>query len=418
MHEFTGNYEVIQSPKGIIKAWIRGVPVEESAIKQLQNVAQMPFIYKWPAAMPDVHWGMGATIGTVLPMKGAIIPSAVGVDIGCGMMAQRLNLTMQYLAEMVPMGAVRAAIEKAVPAGRTHDGDRRLDRGGWGKIPTDIAIAWDKDLEDVFHEILKENPGIAPKNDANHLGTLGTGNHFIEICFDENCQIWIVLHSGSRGPGNRFGMYFTRLAKELCKKWFISLPDPDLAYLPEHTPEFDRYWKAMCWSLKFAELNRDLMMANIVNALTELLPGLHTIENPIKCHHNYAARERHFGENIIVTRKGAVRAEVGDMGIIPGSMGARSYIVSGLGNRDSFNSCSHGAGRLMGRKEALKRFTVEDHVKATEGIECAKDSSVLDETPGAYKDIDVVMAAQTDLVETVHILKQLVCVKGGKEVEE
>jgi tRNA-splicing ligase RtcB len=417
MHEFTGNYEIIQSPKGIIKAWIRGVPVEESAIKQLQNVAQMPFIYKWPAAMPDVHWGMGATIGTVLPMKGAIIPSAVGVDIGCGMMAQPLKLLRDDL-NFIPLEKIRAIIEKAVPAGRTHDGNRRLDRGGWGKIPQTVQAVWDLRLAQVFNEILEDNPGIKPKNDSNHLATLGTGNHFIELSYDEKGRLWIVLHSGSRGPGNRFGVYFIKLAKELCKKWFIDLPDPDLAYFPESTPEFDRYWKALCWSLKFAELNRELMMENILIALEEVFPGLELAGNAIKCHHNYAARERHFGENIIVTRKGAVRAEVGDMGIIPGSMGARSYIVSGLGNRDSFNSCSHGAGRLMGRKEALRRFTVEDHVKATEGIECAKDASVLDETPGAYKDIDVVMAAQTDLVETVHILKQLVCVKGGKEVEE
>jgi tRNA-splicing ligase RtcB len=400
----------------LIKAWTDGVQVEDGAITQMRNTASMPFVYKWLAAMPDVHQGAGATIGTVLATKGAIIPAAVGVDIGCGMMAVRLNMQLKDL-DVLP-ATIRTAIEKAVPAGRTHDGNRKYDRGAWGNVPGWIQKIWHAEFKDRFEQICADNPGIKPQNDVNHFGTLGTGNHFIELSKDEHDGLWVVLHSGSRGPGNRFGVHFIKLAKELCKKWFIELPDPDLAYLPQGTAEFDRYWRALHWAQKFAWKNRLLMMENILSALGKLIPGLEEIESEtVHCHHNYATYERHFGQEVIVTRKGAVRAQVDDMGIIPGSMGARSYIVKGKGNRESFNSCSHGAGRAMGRKEALKRFTVEDHIKATEGIECAKDDTVLDETPGAYKPIEAVMTAQSDLVEIVHELKQIVCVKGGQDVQ-
>jgi tRNA-splicing ligase RtcB len=410
-------FDVIDAEDGkIIKIWARGVQVEDKAIEQLKKTASLPFIYRWVAAMPDSHWGMGATIGSVVATKGAIIPAAVGVDIGCGMMAVKLNLTLGDLGN-IALGTLRAAIEKAVPTGRTNNGDRKSDRGGWQNVPDAVDHIWCRDLSTDFADILEANPGAKPMNDVNHLATLGTGNHFIELVYDETGQLWVMLHSGSRGPGNKFGVYFVKLAKEICKRWFIQLPDPDLAYIPEGTPEYARYMKALHWSMKFAWHNRILMMERIIAGLQQVIPSLDTRDESVHCHHNYAAMEKHYGQEVMVTRKGAVRAQRDELGIIPGSMGTRSYIVRGKGCQDSFQSCSHGAGRAMGRKEALKRFTLEDHIKATEGIECAKDVSVLDETPLAYKDIDSVMAAQTDLVEIVHTFKQLICVKGAGDGE-
>ena len=404
-------YEVFAPEKGVpIKAWTKGVAIEEAAKKQLLNVAQLPFIFKWVAAMPDVHWGIGATVGSVIPTKGAIIPAAVGVDIGCGMMAVQTDLNARDLPDN--LHAIRTAIEKAVPHGRTNHGGKG-DVGAWGEIPLRNNEAWTA-LKPRYDAILEKHPKLDRGNHSNHLGTLGTGNHFIEVCLDEAETVWFMLHSGSRGVGNRMGSYFIEVARKDMEKFFIHLPDRDLAYFSESTEHFDDYVEAVEWAQDFARTNRDLMMEQVVNAVRgsdEVRPFAATVK-AINCHHNYVARERHFGQNILVTRKGAVRAREGDMGIIPGSMGARSYIVRGKGNMESFMSCSHGAGRAMSRAEAKRRFSIEDHKRMTAGVECRKDAEVIDETPAAYKPIEAVMAAQSDLVEIVHTLRQVVCVKG------
>jgi len=402
-------YEVITGATGApIKAWTKGVPVEDAARQQLLNVAQLPFIYRWIAAMPDVHWGIGATVGSVIPTKQAIIPAAVGVDIGCGMMALRTTLDAAQLPD--DLKAVRSAIERAVPHGRTDNGGRN-DRGAWRSAPQRQLDAWAQ-LEPRYAEIVAKHPKLGRGNDLNHLGTLGTGNHFIEVCLDEDDHVWFMLHSGSRGVGNRIGSYFIELAKEDMRKFFVNLPDANLAYLPHGTQHFDDYVAAVHWAQDFAMWNRTLMMGAIVDAVRSVLPPFETTEDVVNCHHNYVAVENHYGENVFVTRKGAVRARTGDLGIIPGSMGAKSFIVRGKGNPESFHSCSHGAGRSMSRAEAKRRFTVADHEKATAGVECRKDEDVIDETPAAYKSIEAVMAAQADLVDVVHTLRQVVCVKG------
>ena len=415
----SGNYEVYnQVPKHlggegtIIKAWTKGVPFADNALEQAKNTAKLPFIHKHIAIMPDVHLGKGATIGSVVPTVGAIIPAAVGVDIGCGMMAVRTSLTASDLPDNLK--SIRDAIECSVPHGRTDNGGDN-DVGGWSKYPPEsVDLAWTFDLLPKFKAVIEKHPKIAKSNNLKHLGTLGTGNHFIEMCLDTNDSVWLMLHSGSRGVGGRIGSYFIELAKQDMKKWFINVPDKDLAYLPEGTDHFDDYVQAVGWAQRFAHMNRQLMMGNLLREirLLNILPEFSSDVEAINCHHNYVQKEHHFGKNVWVTRKGAVRARKGDLGIIPGSMGAKSYIVRGLGNPDSFNSCSHGAGRVMSRTEAKKTFTVEDHIKATAGVECKKDESVLDESPGCYKDIDSVMAAQTDLVEIVYTLKQIICVKG------
>ena len=404
-------YNVIKPEKGVpIKAWTRGVPVEEAAQKQLVNVAQMPFIYKWVAAMPDVHWGIGATVGSVIPTKGAIIPAAVGVDIGCGMMAVKTSLNASQLPDN--MFGIRQAIEKAVPHGRTDNGGKN-DRGAWHEPPASTVAAWGT-LNERFERIVEKYPKLNHPQRVNHLGTLGTGNHFIEVCLDEDQNVWFMLHSGSRGVGNRFGTFFIELAKQDMRKWMVNLPDADLAYLPQGTDHFDDYVEAVHWAQDYALLNRQLMMQNIIAAVRNcgLVPTFDANVEAVNCHHNYVTWEHHYGENVLITRKGAVRAREGDMGIIPGSMGARSYIVRGKGNPESFTSCSHGAGRAMSRAEAKRRFSVADHIAATAGVECRKDKDVIDETPMAYKPIDAVMEAQKDLVEIVYTLRQVVCVKG------
>ena len=406
------NYLEIPSSKGApIKAWVKGVPLEDQARQQLLNVAQLPFIFKWVAAMPDVHWGIGATVGSVIPTKGAIIPAAVGVDIGCGMMAVETDLNARDLPDH--LHAIRTAIEEAVPHGRTHHGGKG-DQGAWQILPERNLEVWGADLKPRYDAILEKHPKLDRGNHANHLGTLGTGNHFIEVCLDESEMVWFLLHSGSRGVGNRMGSYFIELAKKDLEKSIKNLPDRDLAYFPEGSEHFFDYVEAVEWAQDFARANRDLMMQQIVQAVRDSgeVRAFTAHLEAINCHHNYVARERHFGQNILVTRKGAVRAQLGDLGIIPGSMGARTYIVRGKGNPESFMSCSHGAGRAMSRGEARRRFTVEDHKRMTEGVECRKDAEVIDETPAAYKSIDAVMAAQSDLVEVAHTLRQVVCVKG------
>ena len=392
-----------------VKMWTRGVRVEDGARKQLLRAAQMPFIFKHVAVMPDVHIGIGATVGSVIPTKNAIIPAAVGVDIGCGMMACRTTLTANDLPDS--LGALRSAIERAVPHGRTAGRGRR-DKGSWQNAPKTSETAW-SGLVDRFDVITGKHKVIAQSNNLKHLGTLGTGNHFIEVCLDQEERVWFMLHSGSRGVGNRIGRYFIELAKKDMEKWFINIPDKDLAYFPEGTDHFNDYVEAVEWAQDFAFANRTVMMQNVIAAARAVLPVPFEAEvEAVNCHHNYVSRENHFGENIFVTRKGAVHARKGDMGIIPGSMGTRSYIVRGLGNEDSFCSCSHGAGRVMSRTEAKKRVSMEEHLDAVKDVECRKDAAVLDETPAAYKPIDDVMEAQKDLVEVVHTLRQVVCVKG------
>jgi tRNA-splicing ligase RtcB len=390
-----------------VKSWTRGVAFDDKARVQLCNIARLPFIHRWVAAMPDVHVGKGATIGSVIPSLGAIIPAAVGVDIGCGMMAVKTSLMADQLPDN--LAPLRCAIEKAVPHGRSAG---RRDQGAWGDPPTDARAAWGQ-LKPGFDAISQKHPTVAKANHLHHLGTLGTGNHFIEICLDEGDAVWAMLHSGSRGVGNRIGTYFIALAKEDMAHWFINLPDKDLAYFPDGTEHFRDYVQAVAWAQDFARINRELMMRRVLATLARVVGRPFSSEGEVvNCHHNYVAREHHYGQDVWLTRKGAVRARMGDLGIIPGSMGERSYIVRGLGNRESFHSCSHGAGRALSRTEAKRRFTVADHRRATLGVECRKDADVVDETPAAYKPIDAVMEAQRELVEVVHRLKQVVCVKG------
>jgi tRNA-splicing ligase RtcB (3'-phosphate/5'-hydroxy nucleic acid ligase) len=402
------NYEEFRMGRVPIKAWIHGVAMEDEAKKQLANISQLPIVYPHVAAMPDVHFGIGATVGSVVPTEGAIIPAAVGVDIGCGMVAQQTNLTASQLPDS--LAKLRSAIEKAVPHGRTSSGGRG-DRGAWHKIPKHVENEWKK-LSTEYKEIGERHPRVGDGNDLNHLGTLGTGNHFIEVCLDKSDHVWFMLHSGSRGVGNRIGSYFIALAKKDMKIHVNNLPDIDLAYFTEGTRHFDDYVQAVGWAQRYARTNREVMMESVLAAARKELPPFELGETAVNCHHNYVQKEHHFGRDVFVTRKGAVRAGKGELGIIPGSMGARSYIVRGKGNPDSFCSCSHGAGRAMSRNEAKRRFTLADHAAATAGIECRKDEAVIDETPMAYKPIDKVMAAQADLVEVVHELRQVVCVKG------
>ncbi len=392
-----------------IKMWTKGVPVEDAAMQQLRNLATLPFIHSHVAAMPDVHLGYGATVGSVIATKGAIIPAAVGVDIGCGMMAVQTSLRADQLPDN--LGRIRSAIEETVPHGRTDNGGEN-DRGAWGNsFPAAALDNWFA-IRARYDAIADKHPKARARNTFRHMGTLGTGNHFIEVCLDEGGRVWVMLHSGSRGCGNRIGTYFIERAKQDMRRWFINLPDADLAYFPEGSELFSDYVGAVHWAQNFARLNREIMMGEVLKTLRAHLPEFSADAVAVNCHHNYVDIENHFGANVLVTRKGAVRARKGDLGIIPGSMGARSFIVRGKGNAQSFNSCSHGAGRVMSRTEAKKQFTLADHEKATRGVECRKDDGVLDETPGAYKDIDAVMAAQSDLVEIVHTLKQVVCVKG------
>ncbi|WP_338758532.1 RtcB family protein [Massilia sp. METH4] len=407
------NYEVMQVEGGShVKMWTKGVPVEESARAQLANTARMPFIYKHIAVMPDVHLGKGSTIGSVVPTLGAIIPAAVGVDIGCGMMAAKTTLIANDLPDS--LSALRSAIERAIPHGMSPKtrGFRGRDQGSWHTPPSAVDAAW-ATLKDGFDALCEKNPRLRQSNNHRHLGTLGSGNHFVEVYLDEAGFVWFMLHSGSRGVGNTIGTFFIELAKEDMRRHFINPPDQDLAYLAEGTEHYADYVEAVGWAQEFARKNREVMMVNLIAAVrTVIAKPFETHVEAVNCHHNYVQKERHFGQDVMVTRKGAVSAKSGELGIIPGSMGAKSFIVRGKGNPDSFDSCSHGAGRTMSRAEAKRRFTVADHVLATEGVECRKDADVVDEIPMAYKDIDAVMHAQRDLVEVVHTLKQIVCVKG------
>jgi tRNA-splicing ligase RtcB len=391
--------QVIEGRKGgLIKAWTDGVPVEDDAWDQIHNVASLPYVHGWVAVMPDVHYGMGATIGTVVATRDAIIPAAVGVDIGCGMMAVR---TTARLSDLPPPADMRRAIEEAVPHGRSHNGGPG-DVGAWRDIPGEVQAAWSDELRAEYETLDVEHTG----REVSQLGTLGTGNHFIEVDVDApDGFVWVMLHSGSRGIGNRIGTSYMKAAIEARKG--ERLPDKNLAFFTEDEPAFARYLRAAEWAQRYAKVNRSLMMRRALNAI-----GADVWIECIDCHHNFVQGENHEGVEVLVTRKGATRAGRGDMVIIPGAMGRQSYICTGRGNPESFNSCSHGAGRAMSRRAAVRKFTVADHEAATNGVECKKGKDVLDETPGAYKDIDAVMAAQTDLVSIVETLRPVVVVKG------
>jgi tRNA-splicing ligase RtcB len=394
-----------------VRLWTGGVPVEDGARAQIANLADLPILGGPVAIMPDVHVGKGATVGSVIATKGAIIPAAVGVDIGCGMVAVRTTLTAKELPHS--LAKIRSRIERDVPVGfdahprpflETEAGDR--------------AAALRARMQ-VLHERYRTLDAVRDlgRMDAarvwNQLGTLGGGNHFIEICLDELDRVWVMLHSGSRNIGNRIGEAAIATARRLAERDDVHLPDRDLAWLSEGSVEFDRYVNGLRWAQDYAALNRDLMLFVVLEALAHFFARpIAAAESAVNCHHNYAAVEEHFGRRLWITRKGAVSARRDELGIIPGSMGARSFIVRGKGNAASYQSCSHGAGRRMSRSEARRRFTSADLVAQTAGVECRKDAAVVDELPAAYKDIDAVMAAQVDLVDVVHTLKQVLCVKG------
>jgi tRNA-splicing ligase RtcB len=391
---------VVNKGRVPIKLWSPVHEVESAAIDQLVNTSTLPCVFKHVAVMPDVHLGKGATVGSVVATKHALVPAAVGVDIGCGMIAARMPMSASELPSS--LSTLRSEIESRVPVGfnKHTEFSRHEDNQQTNHL-------WHRFTADVPMELIDKFPNVRLQ-----LGTLGGGNHFIEVCLDAADNVWLVLHSGSRNIGKEIAEVHINEAKGLMRKYFISLPDPDLAYLVEGTLEFRRYWDSLQWAQDYAAMNREMMLRSVIEAMNYVTGQQRFPLQRINCHHNYAAKEHHFGEDVYVTRKGAVRARVGDFGIIPGSMGTRSYIVKGLGNPDSFNSCSHGAGRRMSRGKAKEKFTVEDLQRQTAGVECRKDAGVLDEIPGAYKDIDQVMENQKDLVEIVATLRQVLCVKG------
>lgn len=402
-----------ESSKVPVKCWVGDMGVEEEAKKQLLNLSQLPFINSHIAVMPDCHAGKGSTVGSVISTIDCIIPAAVGVDLNCGMMAVKTSLTANDLPD--DLFSLRCEIERNVPHGRTNDG-KEGDQGAWQwqNLPISILHNARVDfLRDGLKNITEKHPKINSQRWMLHLGTLGTGNHFIEICLDTNNDVWIMLHSGSRGIGNKIGSYFISKAKEEMEKWYIHLPDKDLSYLPENSKYFYDYIKALNWAGHYATLNRELMMQAVISSMNKVLnKNFKTDLMAVNCHHNYVSIERHFGKDCYVTRKGAVSAKKDELGIIPGSMGAKSFIVKGKGNRETFHSCSHGAGRIMSRTKAKEVFTLKDHIQSTHGVECRKDIDVIDETPKAYKNIEDVMAAQTDSIEILYTLKQILCVKG------
>jgi tRNA-splicing ligase RtcB len=398
----------MQFNKGRVPVKVWTDTIEPQAIQQLLNVAQLPIVHGHIAAMPDVHSGIGATVGSVIATKQAVIPAAVGVDIGCGMNAVRLTSSANHLPDN--LRSLRGAIEAAVPVG--------FEQHQASKVRGSAHERTARQLSDRLDVIVGKHPAIMKmqrqfaRTWICQLGTLGGGNHFIELCLDQEQRLWVMLHSGSRGLGNVLGRYFIAAARKDMQRHKVHLPDRDLAYFSQGSGLFDDYVEAVQWGQDYAWLNRREMMRLILEALRRALPPFQTDGEAINCHHNYVAQEQHFGENLLVTRKGAISARAGELGIIPGSMGAKSYIVRGLGGADSFYSCSHGAGRRMSRTEAKRRFNRRDLEEQTAGVECRKDGGVIDEIPGAYKDIDEVMTNQSDLVEVVHTLKQVVCIKG------
>jgi len=394
--------------KGRVPVHIYTDDIDHAALQQLLNIANLPVVHPHVAAMPDVHAGIGATVGSVIPTQSAIIPAAVGVDIGCGMNAVRTTLTASQLPDN--LARLRSAIEAAVPVG--------FGQHAWDKVRGSAHARVGRPLNDRLDVIVGKHGGIMKMQSKFtqtwicQLGTLGGGNHFIEICLDEEQRVWIMLHSGSRGIGNVIGRYFIAAARKDMQRHQIHLPDKDLSYFSEGSTLFDDYIEAVEWAQDYALINRREMMRLIIDVLARHAPPFKLDGEAINCHHNYVARETHGGERLYVTRKGAISAREGELGIIPGSMGAKSYIVRGKGDPSSFCSCSHGAGRHMSRSEAKRKFNRFDLAAQTEGIECRKDGGVVDEIPAAYKDIDKVMAHQSDLVEVVHTLRQVVCIKG------
>jgi tRNA-splicing ligase RtcB len=390
--------------KGKVPVKIYTDEVEPQAMQQLYNISQLPIIHSHIAAMPDVHLGKGATVGSVIPTKGAIIPAAVGVDIGCGMNAIRLSVKAGELPDN--LRAIRLAIEAAIPVGFNMHKTDRARESTIRALSGGLARILDKHRK-IYS--LQKRPY---QTWIRQIGTLGGGNHFIELCLDENDDVWVILHSGSRGVGNAIGQYFIQLARKDMGQHLINLPDKDLAYFTQGANHFDDYVEAVEWAQDYAMANRREMMHFILEALRKKLPKFGITKEAINCHHNYVARELHFDEKVFVTRKGAISAREDELGIIPGSMGAKSYIVRGKGNPTSFCSCSHGAGRRMSRSAAKRQYSEVDVERQTAGVECRKDKGIIDEIPGAYKDIDKVMEQQSDLVDVVHTLKQIVCVKG------
>jgi tRNA-splicing ligase RtcB len=382
-----------------IRVWARPSDVEPSAIEQLKAVASLPWVRHHVAVMPDVHVGKGATVGSVIALHNAIAPAAVGVDIGCGMAALETTLRAADLPDNLRQ--LRLSIEETVPVGRSHH----------------LSEAWEHtgELGERARALLSRLPALAPVaaremyRASHQLGSLGGGNHFIEVCLDSEQKLWLLLHSGSRFIGTVLAEHHMEIARRLAHNQ--ALVDPDLAVFLAGTSAFDAYRRDLLWAQTYAALNRALMLFRLKALLRSWFPEVEFLR-AISCHHNYVAEERHFGEALLITRKGAIRAGAGELGIIPGSMGAKSYIVRGLGNPLSFESASHGAGRRMSRTQARRAYTVRDLARQTEGIECRKDAGVIDEAPKAYKKIEQVMAAQTDLVEVVAELKQVVCVKG------
>ena len=393
-----------------VKLWTQGVPVEEAAYRQIRNIASLPILGGHVAIMPDVHLGKGATVGAVIPTRGAIIPAAVGVDIGCGMVAVRTTLKAADLPDS--LAAIRAQIERDVPVG-FHSHKTPLQPRGH-----DAAGSLQRRIDGLVrrYDTLRIMDRVGKFDHARvwrQLGTLGGGNHFIELCLDEDDAVWVMLHSGSRNVGNTIGEVAIGTARRAAEREQRHLPDRDLAWLSEGTKEFDEYVAGLTWAQDYAALNRDLMVDLIVRALQRFFPGEVVVrESAVNCHHNYASLEEHFGATVWVTRKGAVSARSGQLGIIPGSMGTKSFIVCGRGNPAAYHSCSHGAGRRMSRSEARRQFTRADLAEQTAGVECRKDAGVIDELPAAYKDVDAVLSAQRDLVDVVHTLKQVLCVKG------
>ena len=394
-----------------LKSWTSGVDIDWESVNQLRNIAQLPILAGHVAVMPDVHLGKGATVGSVIPTTAAIIPAAVGVDIGCGMIALRTDLRANELPDS--LARLRSRIEARVPVGFNHHDSpvNPLHDGLRGRclVNSGKALSGRYDKLAIMERIGK----FDHQRVFRQLGTLGGGNHFIELCLDEANDVWVMLHSGSRNIGKTIGECAIHMARKIAEAKATHLKDKDLAWLDEGTVEFDMYVEGLRWAQDYAAHNRSLMMHAVLLAVREEFGReVATFEGAINCHHNYANVEEHFGKQVWVTRKGAVSARRGELGIIPGSMGAKSYIVRGKGNEDAYCSCSHGAGRRLSRGAAKRAYTLADLAAQTAGVECRKDEGVLDEIPGAYKDIDTVMAAQTDLVEVVHTLKQVMCIKG------
>ena len=373
--------------------------IEENTLQQALQTSTMPFIYPHVALMPDAHLGKGSTVGSVVPTVGAIIPACVGVDIGCGMIAVQTEFYREEL-EGFDLSKLREAIEWAIP----------LSKGNYNQNITTTAEVRINELEGAIPPHHEHQP--LDNNWKYQLGSLGSGNHFIEVSYDEEDRVWLFLHSGSRGVGNKLALMHIKVAQKLAKKYFIGLPDPDLAYIPDYTEEFGRYIEDLNWAQRFALLNREEMMDRVVMMFEEFVDDAVNERQRINCHHNFTQKENHFGRNVWLTRKGAIQADEGRLGIIPGSMGTASYVVAGKGNKLSMNSSPHGAGRVYSRSRARKTFTQEDLEKAMGGIEWRRGGPFIDEIPAAYKPIDVVMRDAEDLVTIKHTLHQLVNVKG------